>query len=827
VEQEAPFVFVSVARKDRERAGPLMRHLQALGIPVRRFEDVVAPGAAWRDEFSRLLEEAAAVLVVWSETSRRSDWVPREADLAAQAGKYVPVTLDGLGAIPRPFAEYQTVDLTRWSGIPEEPEFQRLVSALEAKLSAPAARDGPEAAEPFSKPPSTDPFLGFAPSAVAVLRHADGLRRALGRGEVHMEHLVEALFQEGTARRLLQGTGIAHEELLRIIDAVPHAVFPPDVRVAELDAVPPLSKHVAEAVGNARARARGSPATVDAQALLWGLLGVDQCRLVKALRERGVRQEAVDQLPPEGPREHVDWLDDEPVGLDADTLGRRGVAVTLESQLRKAVEKHHVRSFLVHVDGAWGAGKSSLLRFLRELMSEPTGSGAGKDLWLCVDYDAWRQSRVGPPWLTLLQAVRSAVRSDRRWWRRAPFFLRERGRLVSSWQWTALVLVTLLTVALILLVTVTADGGISVTQWGDVVKLIGGLVPVVAGGWLLAGLTGRFLSLDSRRAARAFVDNRADPMEDLATHFQWVLRQARRPVLLLIDDLDRCPESFVVELLDAVQKLMREPHPIRPGRPAVAGGRRAAVPTLVVVVAADGRWIRQAYDNAFASLDKAVREPGATIGSLFLEKLFQLTLPVPQLPEQLKKDYFTRILSDNRATPADRSAPALAERVAAAPHDQLLEVLAEASRAERLQVADLAIDRLVVEEDAQRNTTHALEPFGELLDPTPRAMKRFVMAYSVLRAVRTAEGSVVGLGPLALWTVVLTRWPLLAEHLQTDPTAVRFFGVPPEWRAGPVPTELASLFEDPPEELRAVMNHVAGPLDASTIRKCSGQEVHI
>src|SRR4029450_10009259 len=84
------------------------------------------------------------------------------------------------------------------------------------------------------------------------------------------------------------------------------------------------------------------------------------------------------------------------------------------------------------------------------------------------------------------------------------------------------------------------------------------LLSVVGRVWLGPKSLGRFVSLDSRRAARAFLDNRTDPMEDLAEHFAWLRRKAGRPVLLPIHDLDRCPETFVVELLDAVQKLIRD-----------------------------------------------------------------------------------------------------------------------------------------------------------------------------------------------------------------------------------------------------------------------------
>jgi hypothetical protein len=319
-------------------------------------------------------------------------------------------------------------------------------------------------------------------------------------------------------------------------------------------------------------------------------------------------------------------------------------------------------------------------------------------------------------------------------------------------------------------------------------------------------------------------------MEDLADHFRWVLKQARPgSVLLLIDDLDRCPETFVVELLDSVQKLMRDQESTigqREQRKRQVRVRRIhhVAPSLVVIVAADGRWVRGSYDNTYASMTNAVNEPAATVGSLFLQKLFQLTVPVPRLSEGLKKEYLTGLLADQKGgqirQPVD---PELAKRVSNARPEDVLDEIAAASPLDRVRISEIAIGRLVTEPDAQEHTRHALEEYAELLEPTPRAMKRFVMAYSMLRAVRTAEGSVVDIGPLALWTIVLTRWPTLAEHLQASPAEVHLFKTPPDRLPPSTPHQLLTLFTDPPDDLRRVMNHVNGPMNEGNIRECSGQ----
>lgn len=555
--------------------------------------------------------------------------------------------------------------------------------------------------------------------------------------------------------------------------------------------------------------------TIDGRLVLAALAALDP-DLAAALGDATLAKLAeeceVHPVPPApSTREHVRWLVDEPVGLDGDALGRRAVAVALHKQLRELIRDFPGRSFLAHIDGAWGAGKSTLLRCLRESVQRST-----EDRWLVVSYDAWRQSRVGPPWLTLLQAVRAGVRSVgptrwSRWW----FWPRERARLVSRSQWAALCVLAAIG-AVLAVMLVRAGSHLTLSRWGDIAKLVGGLIPVIGAVWLSARWVGLFLTLDSRRSARAFLETRADPMEELADHFHWLLRRAGRPVLLLIDDLDRCPETFVVELLDAVQKLMRDDRTDHEGR---GGG-----PGLLVVVAADGRWVRNSYDNAYAALAGAVREPGATVGTLFLEKLFQLSVPVPRLSENLKGEYLRNLLAENASGGGLGDADTqLVMRLNQARHDEVLQVLAGAPAIERIKAADTAIDKLVVQPDAQHATRHALEPYAPLLDPTPRAMKRFVMAYSLLRAVRLAEGSVVGVGPLALWTVLRTRWPMLASFLQESPEAVGLFAVPADRIPASTPPELVPLFTDPPGDLRAVMNHPDGPLDAPTIRACSGQ----
>jgi hypothetical protein len=96
----------------------------------------------------------------------------------------------------------------------------------------------------------------------------------------------------------------------------------------------------------------------------------------------------------------------------------------------------------------------------------------------------------------------------------------------------------------------------------------------------------------------------------------------------------------------------------------------------------------------------------------------------------------------------------------------------EKSFQEQRAIREEAVIRLATPEIVER-TEHTLMPFAEYLKPNPRAMKRFVNAYSVNRAIATLTHIDVEREQLALWTILSLRWPLLAEYLENNPDTVR------------------------------------------------------
>ena len=231
---------------------------------------------------------------------------------------------------------------------------------------------------------------------------------------------------------------------------------------------------------------------------------------------------------------------------------------------------------------------------------------------------------------------------------------------------------------------------------------------------------GRFVLWDSAAGARVFEQSHRDPMESIADHFAWLMARARRPVLLFVDDLDRCSHEYVVDFLDSVQTLVRDAN----RRIEETSGSNCACD---VVVAADGRWIRASYEHAHADFAEAVGEPGRPLGYLFLDKIFQLTVPVPSMSRQRQAAYLKALLDVEQDTDHQKGLAVrvhgIRQRVAQSTREaEAQEAFAEATSEVRTVVAGSVVSKLA-EPHIEKATEHRLERFAGLLEANPRAMK--------------------------------------------------------------------------------------------------------
>ncbi|MGW3960105.1 P-loop NTPase fold protein [Amycolatopsis sp. NPDC005003] len=509
------------------------------------------------------------------------------------------------------------------------------------------------------------------------------------------------------------------------------------------------------------------------------------------------------RMTPPAPETKVDWATDAP--SDEDQLNRDSLAEVLAVQLRQVHSDTPTTSFIVHLDGAWGTGKSTLLNFLERRLG---------DEFTIVRFDAWRQSRLGPPWWVLLSASREAVARERNLFARGA--LRVAESVVRARRAGAAVTLSVFLFALVVagfavfVLPHVADGDAVAT----LAKAVTTIVATLAALWTGARVVGRTLLWDSVRGARLFEQSAPNPMDQVAHHFEWLLGKTHKPVLFFIDDLDRCPGAYVVDLLDTVQTLIRD----TPSRTSTL--KRSAT---YFIVAADGAWLRKSYEDAFPAYHNSVSLPGNSLGHLFLDKLFQLTVPVPEPSSRARATYLKCLLNVEDSSQDDRIKQEIADgqRALAEVDNEatILDIVDSASPLARDELAAKAALALVASA-TRAHTEHALSKFLPLLHSNPRNIKKFLNTYSVLRSVRTLEQNTVPSDVLALWTIVRVRWPSVAEHLEANPDAIRGL-VEPLWASECLPHDLRDLANN--VDLRAVVLHpVGGPLTANLIRQCTG-----
>ncbi|WP_037501758.1 TIR domain-containing protein [Sphingomonas jaspsi] len=124
----SPTVFLSYARADQAVAEKLIAALQGEGFSVW-WDGLIGGGHEFSEKIEQALGAAGAVVVLWSEQSKRSQWVRDEAGFARDHNRLVPVSIDGAEA-PLGFRQINRINLKSWNGRADGREFQLLCQSI-------------------------------------------------------------------------------------------------------------------------------------------------------------------------------------------------------------------------------------------------------------------------------------------------------------------------------------------------------------------------------------------------------------------------------------------------------------------------------------------------------------------------------------------------------------------------------------------------------------------------------------------------------------------------------------------------------------------------
>lgn len=126
-------VFISYAKEDTEFADKLRLALRAEGISTW-WDNNLTSGNPWENEIYNALKNADVILVLWTSSSRKSDWVKHEASIARLKGNLIQIHLDKISIIPGIFQTIQSLDFANWNSREDHYCFHKLTSAIKKKI---------------------------------------------------------------------------------------------------------------------------------------------------------------------------------------------------------------------------------------------------------------------------------------------------------------------------------------------------------------------------------------------------------------------------------------------------------------------------------------------------------------------------------------------------------------------------------------------------------------------------------------------------------------------------------------------------------------------
>lgn len=467
-----------------------------------------------------------------------------------------------------------------------------------------------------------------------------------------------------------------------------------------------------------------------------------------------------------------------------DELGRKRFAEVLATRISELHAGGGPDGLAVNLHAPWGAGKTTVLHFMKGFLEDEALPPEKR--WVVVEFNAWQHEHRRPPWWPFLKTVKSQV-SDRLIAQKKRQRAAEVRQKWRAWLFKAEAgpyLVMLFVVALLMALLWSGSS--------DVVKnIFGGIGSVLA---VLATLTlySRTAFFGSEKSANLFHDYASDPLEKLSVLFGEMVVAADAPVCIFIDDLDRCQNEFVVELLEGLQTSFRH--------------RKVAY-----VVAADKFWIKTSFEDKYPSFCEKTSDRTQPLGYQFLEKIFQFNVPLPGMAGWKQRYLEARLglIGEGVASQVQQSEemeggmddilegaglsdvmdPSVADTAAEQREDQEVERLRGAIREQQPEGLTHEAVRTLSEGVAKGNTayqaalaleytsssaarqeaTHFLLRYLELLPDNPRVIKRIINAFGMAVATTILEQQALDYDVLTRWTILEQCYPAVADELTRDP----------------------------------------------------------
>lgn len=408
------------------------------------------------------------------------------------------------------------------------------------------------------------------------------------------------------------------------------------------------------------------------------------------------------------------WTDHE---TELDFLNFGAVARTVA----EIIVQSHGRPISIGVSGAWGVGKSSMIKLIRSTLQGELSSKANEPKFIFVEFNAWLYQGYDDARAALLEVVATTLAEEA---------ASNKGCVQG-----------------------TKDKAIELVKrinWFRVAKVSAGSAAALALGMPPVGLIGEVFDL-GKKAVEGHLDKDAVGKVDatignigttasgllnaksessppkeihaLRKSFEETLQEMNVTLVVLIDDLDRCLPETTISTLEAIRLLLFLKH-------------------TAFVIAADDQMIKHAVKRHFQGVDDE-------LVTNYFDKLIQVPIRVPPLGTQEVRAYMMMLFIDNSSLE-----PAEKERI----RSEVCKQLGRTWQGKRVDLtfmralnSDLTDDLIAKLDAADRLAP--LMASATAINGNPRLVKRFLNALSIRMAMSKAQG--VGVDESVLAKVLL------------------------------------------------------------------------
>jgi len=389
------------------------------------------------------------------------------------------------------------------------------------------------------------------------------------------------------------------------------------------------------------------------------------------------------------------WPDNE---TDRDFLNFTGVADTVAEIIVQA----DGRPISIGISGAWGVGKSSMIKLVRRSVAQR--AKVGERDFIFVEFNAWLYQGYDDARAALMEVIGSTLAEEAQ--------KRQKGvdkakEFLERIQWFRLV--KLVAGSAVALHAGIPPVGLLGELWGLGKKFVGGDVTEETLGEAQKA-AGEAAQTASGLIAAKKKTSPPQEIHALRESFEETLSAMGVTLVVLIDDLDRCLPETTISTLEAIRLFL-------------------FLKNTAFVIAADDAMIKHAVRRHFQGVDDE-------LVTNYFDKLIQLPIRVPPLGTQEVRAYMMLLFVDN----SDLD-PEVKEKIRAKICVQLGQTW-QGKRVDRAYVQSLH-DKFSDELIGQFDTADRLAPLmtsASGIVGNPRLIKRFLNALAIRMAISRTHG---------------------------------------------------------------------------------------